>query len=121
MTTEAARRPRRVTDLTIHRTVIMCERDAIVVTADAGTRARASDCSYRTAPRFSITLQRFCISRLRIVMRRERIDRVDRLRDFPAYIGRHTGLLPKLVCFPNKAWPERSVACMEQIDLAGIA
>ena len=74
-----------------------------------------------SAPGFSIALQRFRVSGFGIVVRRERINRVDRLWNFPANIGRHGGLLPKFVSLPSKARPERRVAGIQQIDLAGVA
>src|SRR5689334_18906642 len=73
-----------------------------------------------STPRFSIASQRFRVSRLRIVVRRERINRVDRLRNFPTDIRRHGRLLEKLVALPNEAWTERRVATVEQIDLSGV-
>src|SRR5438270_11479766 len=72
-----------------------------------------------TAP-FLVASQGLRICRLRIVVRREWIDRVDRLRDFPADIGRHTRLLVKAASFPNEPWTERRVAGVGQIDLSGV-
>ena len=111
VTTETACRPGSVTDLAIHRAVVVREFYAAVVAVagivDPGfgpTKVRNSGfrggllCatgisdpgySYKSTPDLPITSQRFCISRFWIVMRRERINRVDRLRDFPADIGRH--------------------------------
>ena len=54
-------------------------------------------------------------------MRREWIDRVDRLRDFPADIGRHARLLVKAASFPDEPRAERRVAGVGQIDLSGVA
>src|SRR5204863_7944346 len=98
MTTETARRPRGVTDLAIHRRIIMRE------TCAALLRFRRN-----RAPSFSIALERFRVSGFGIVMRRERIDRVDRLWNFPSYVRRHTGLLPKFIAFPNKPSTKRRV------------
>src|SRR5437763_6916327 len=73
-----------------------------------------------TAP-FLVASQGLRICRLRIVVRREWIDRVDRLRDFPADIGRHTRLLGKAASFPNEPWTEQHVAGVGKIDLFGVA
>src|SRR6266496_3830370 len=121
MTTETARRPRGVTDLAIHRRIVVRECAATVVAVDVRTCARLSDRSYRTTPSFSIALQRFRVSGFGIVVRRERINRVDRLWNFPANIGRHRRLLPELISFPNKPRAEWRVAGIQQIDLASVA
>src|SRR5215472_4446637 len=128
MTTKTACCPRRMTDLAIHRRVVVCETNApaVVGIVDPGFRLAAfsptgiTDAGY-SPPGFSIALQCFRVSRFGIVMRRERINRVDRLWNLPTNIRRHCRLLPKLVSFPKEARPERRVAGIKQIDLAGVA
>src|SRR5260370_36131709 len=106
MTTETAGCPRSVTDLAIHRRVVVRETNSPVIAriVDPGLRVAAfpppgvTDAGFN-APGFSIALQRFGVSRFGIVMRRERIDRADRLWNLPTDIRRHCGLLPKIVSF----------------------
>ena len=90
VTTETTRRPRGVTDLAIHRAVVVRETLAAVF-----RRGR------NRSPRRPIARQRLRIGRLRVVVRGERIDRVDRLRNFPAHIGRHRLIADKARCPPR--------------------
>src|SRR5437016_13500619 len=73
----------------------------------------------RTAP-FLVASQGLRICRLRIVVRREWINRIDRLRNFPADIGRHARLLKQRASFPNEPWTERRVAGVGEINLSGV-
>src|SRR6266581_6859060 len=121
MATETAGCPRGVTDLAIHCGVIMRETNAPVVAGivDPGFRLAAfppsgiTDADY-SPPGFSVALQRFRVSGLGIVVRRQRINRVDRLRNFPANVGRHGGLLPKFGSFPSEPWTEWRIARVKQ-------
>ena len=97
-------------DLAIHRTVIVREFDPAV-----GGRGGIYP------PCFAVTQKRFGIGGLRIVVRRCRINRIDRLRNFPANFGRHAGLLPKLVALPRKPGAKGGVTGIEQIDFACVA
>jgi len=78
VTAETTRCPRGVTDLTIHRAIVVRE-----------TLATIFRRSRNRSPRDPIARQGLRIGRLRVVVRGERIDRVDRLRNFPAHIRRH--------------------------------
>src|SRR6188768_2075279 len=78
--------------------------------------AGVTDPGYNAPPR-SIPPQRFGVGRLRIVVRRYRIDGVDRLRHLPSDIRRHGGLLPQGVALPGKPRSKRGVARTQQIDL----
>ena len=110
MTAETARRPRCVTDLAIHRRVVVREFDAPFFRGGW----------HNTAPFSAVASQRFRVSRLRIVVRRERIDRVDRLRNLPAYVRRHARLLKKFAPFPNEPRTKRCVAGVGEINLTGV-
>src|SRR5947209_7791691 len=109
MATEAACCPRGVTDLAIHRAVVMRESQALVVAAVADRGAGVNDPGY-SAPGFSVAPQRFRLGGLRFVMRREGINRVVGLRHFPAEVGRIGGWLPESISFPSEPRPERRVA-----------
>src|SRR5437016_1442729 len=111
MTAETARCPRCVTDLAIHRRVVVREFDAPFFRRGW----------HNTVPSSAVASQRFRVSRLRIVVRREWINRVDRLRNLPAHIRRHARLLKKFASFPDEPRTERCVAGVGQIDLSGLA
>src|SRR6266446_7535445 len=51
----------------------------------------------------------------------EGINRIDCLRNLPAQIRRHDGLLVQSCSFPDEAWSPRGVAIVGEVDLAGIA
>ena len=104
MTTETTRRPRGVTDLAIHRAVIVRESRGNVVLAGRWLRNSAAPC-------FAIAPQCLGVGRLRIVVRRQRIDRVDRLRNFPAHVGRHDRLLIKLGRLPKRSAAPMACCC----------
>src|SRR5258705_3834379 len=96
VTTETAGCARMVTDWASARRVVVRETNSPVIAriVEPGLRVAAlpppgvTDAGFN-APSFSIALQRFGVSRFGIVMRRERIDRVDRLWNLPTDIRRH--------------------------------
>ena len=109
MATKTAGRPRGVTDLATYRTVIMRE-----------TGATLLRCGGNRPPRFAIPQQCLRVSGFRIVVRREGIDRVNGLRNFPTHVRRHRRLLPKLGSLPTEPRTEWRVASVQQIDLASV-
>src|SRR5438105_11680619 len=75
---------------------------------------------HNAAPLSVVATKRFGVSRLWIVVGRKRINRVDRLRNFPAHVRRHARLLEKCASFPNEPRPERGVAGVGQINLSSV-
>src|ERR1700736_6149727 len=100
-----------MTDLTIHRAIVVREFYPALLRC----------CRYNTAPFSVIATQRFRVSRLLVVVRRKRINAVDRLRNFPTHIRRHARLLKEFASFPDKSWTERCVAGVGQINLSDVA
>src|ERR1035441_5579227 len=63
---------------------------------------------------------RFGAGRLGIVVRRRRVNRVQRLRNFPAHIRTQRGVLEKFLPFPDEPRPPRGGALV-QIYLPAVA
>src|SRR5262249_7262500 len=100
--------PGRVTDLT--RDIRLVVREVPFAVRDFG----------HVTPAYAIATESFGVSRLRIVVVRARIDRVDRLGNLPNEIGGHSRALKEFASLPVETGAVRRIA-FAQIDSAAVS